>query len=84
MADAHTPFAKPVIGTSAPPPAQSTNLSYKLNISKNDPTTTNIVVICPGVSLVLSSIICPIKHTKPQNKKGKEVYKFNKDKGYFE
>ena len=37
-------------------------------MSKNAPTTTKIVVICPGVNLVLSKITCPIKHTNPQNK----------------
>ena len=42
--------------------------SLILNISKNDPTTTNRLVICPGLNLVLSSIICPIKHTNPANK----------------
>ena len=31
--------------------------------------TTNNDVKCPRVNLVLSNIICPIKHTNPQNKK---------------
>ena len=56
---------KLVIGTNAPPPNINTYLSYILNISRNAPTTTNILVICPGVSLVLSNINCPIKHIKP-------------------
>ena len=60
---------KLVIGTIAPPPAQRIILSYKLNVSKNAPSTTNIEVIWPGVSLVLSSINCPIKQTNPQNRK---------------
>ena len=58
-----------VIGTRAPAPAYSTILSYIPNISKNAPITTNRLVTCPGVSLVLSKIICDIKHTIPQNKK---------------
>jgi len=58
---------KLVIGTNAPPPAHKINLSYILNISKNEPKTTNIVVMCPGVKLVLSKINCPRKHTTPQN-----------------
>ena len=57
-----------VIGTRAPPPAHKTNLSYMLKESRNAPTTTKIVVICPGVSLVLSRINCPITQTIPQNK----------------
>ena len=32
------------------------------------PITTNNAVTCPGVSLVLSSIICPITHIIPENK----------------
>ena len=45
------------------------NLSYKPNTSRKAPTTTKIVVICPGVNFVLYKINCPIKHTIPQNRK---------------
>ena len=62
-------WPKLVIGTKAPPPAHKTILSYKLKTSKKAPITTNITVICPGVSLVLSNIICPIAHINPANKK---------------
>ena len=33
------------------------------------PTTVKSEVICPGVSFVLSKIICPSMHIKPANKK---------------
>ena len=55
-----------VIGTSAPPPNISISESYIPNISKNAPITTKLAVTCPGVSLVLSRINCPIKQMNPQ------------------
>ena len=57
---------KEVIGIIAPAPQYKTNLSYIPAKSKKAPITTNKVVICPGVNLVLSNIICPIKHINPE------------------
>ena len=60
-------FPKDVIGIDAPTPAKSIKYSYipkKLNIA---PTTTKILVICPGVNLVLSKIISPINEIVPTN-----------------
>ena len=59
---------KLIIGSCAPPPTWIIIQSYISNISKKAPITTNKDVICPGVSFVLSKIICDIKHIKPQNK----------------
>jgi len=50
-------FPKEVIGTEEPILENSINLSYIPKKASNAPITTNIDVICPGVSLVLSSII---------------------------
>ena len=58
---------KDVIGINAPAPQCCTILSYIPNKSNDEPITTNKLVTCPGVRLVLSNIICDIRHTKPQN-----------------
>ena len=47
-----------VIGTKAPAPQYKTILSYIPKISRKAPITTNKLVTCPGVNLVLSSISC--------------------------
>lgn len=60
---------KDIIGKLAPIPTIDIILSYIPKTPRNDPITTNILVIWPKVNLELFIIIWLIKQIVPQNRK---------------
>ena len=70
-ADEYNIWPKLDIITVAPAPNLVIRISYQPKKDKKAPMTVKIDVICPGVSLVLSNIICPMAQTIPENKNAK-------------